>query len=216
MLGRAQGAFHYPWTKCHLRREEGRGSQASCPVHHCSMALPGTAVPRTNSSLIFFRSLSTVMPCPGWAQPNVPACGAAMGLPSWQETLTVCEGSQSYHAVSEAPGFTLCHAVAHHWAPAEHARQAAPAPQSSVQPHAHPVLPATAMAVRVVKGVPTAAGHHQVCTHVWAITCIRTDRLSPGIPHQALNLAQIAPCSAFAASELSTGSQTSLPAALPG
>lgn len=117
MLGRAQGAFHYPWTKCHLRREEGRGSQASCPVHHCSMALPGTAVPRTDSSLIFSGIL--VLRChaqaghspmclpveAGYPPTQIPA----MGLPSWQETLTFCEGSQSYHAVSEAPGFTLCH-----------------------------------------------------------------------------------------------------------
>lgn len=29
VLGRAQGTFHYPWTKRQLRREEGRGSQDS-------------------------------------------------------------------------------------------------------------------------------------------------------------------------------------------
>jgi len=41
-------------------------------------------------------------------------------------------------------------------------------------------------------------------------------QLSPGIAHQELNLVQTAPCSAFVTSELSTGSQTPLPAALPG
>lgn len=130
MLGRAQGAFQYPCTKCHLRKEEGTGSQSSCPVHHCPMALPGTAVPRANSSSIFSEILAPQCYAQAGHSPMClplqagcpPTHMSAMGLPSWQGTLTACESAQSYHAVGGASGCTPCRATAHHWTPAELAR----------------------------------------------------------------------------------------------
>lgn len=39
-----------------------------------------------------------------------------MGLPSWHQAPAACKGSQSHHALAEAPRFNPCYAAAHHHA----------------------------------------------------------------------------------------------------
>lgn len=150
VLGRAQGASPCPLGTWH--GEAGRGSQAFCPARHCPMALPGMAVPSIHNSPIF--SGTWGLQCHAQAghspmsQPVQAGCPptqeSAVGLPSWQGAPAACKGSQSHHALTEAPGFNPCHAAAHCgqlWQ-SRQPGQAAPSPQSSAQPRAHPVLPA--------------------------------------------------------------------------